>query len=191
MQSFKPSLLLSLYRVSLQFFASSTTVQSATCRTRRRVIKLLHKNAPYLQYRPYTSKHSVSYRLILAPGCSISWAEACLQINFPWNGSLFVYCQSRFLSGIESTLHDFFSRLSIFIFSIFFFLESAIAYCLLIASFVARSLSWTLSGDQLSCKISAFFCAIKCSRVKTFHCAKWHKLSVYMLGFRCKSLLVG
>jgi hypothetical protein len=48
-----------------------------------------------------------------------------------------------------------------------------------------------LSDDQLLCKISAFFCAMKCSRVKTFHFAKWHKLSVYMLGFRCKSLLVG
>jgi len=94
------------------------------------------------------------------------------------------------VSGIESSLHDFFSCLSIFI-SYLVFLERAIAYCLLIASFVAWSLSWTLSDDQLSCKISAFSCAMKCSRVKTLHCAKWHKLSVYMLGFTCTSLLVG
>jgi hypothetical protein len=142
-------------------------------------------SALYLQNTPSLTG---SYSHPAAPSLG---SEACLEINFPQNGSLFAYCHSRFLSGTESSLHDFFSCLSIFIFSILFFLERAIAYCLLIASFVARSLSWTLSDDQLSCKISAFFCAMKCSRVKTFHCAKWHKLSVYMLGFRCKSLLVG
>jgi hypothetical protein len=142
-------------------------------------------SALYLQNTPSLTG---SYSHPAAPSLG---SEACLQINFPQNGSLFAYCHSRFVSGIESSLHDFFSCLSIFIFSILFFLERAIAYCLLIASFVARSLSWTLSDDQLSCKISAFFCAMKCSRVKTFHCAKWHKLSVYMLGFTCKSVLVG
>jgi len=138
----------------------------------------------YLQTTPSLTG---SYSHAAAPSLG---SEACLQINFQ-NGSLFANCYSRFLPGIESSLHDFFSCHSIFIFSILFFLERAIAYCLLIASFGARSLSWTLSDDQVSCKIAAFFCAMKCSRVKTFHCAKWHKLSVYMLGFTCKSLLVG
>jgi hypothetical protein len=60
-----------------------------------------------------------------------------------------------------------------------------------LASLVARSLSWTLSDDKLSCKISAFFCAIKhCSRVKIFHCAKWHKLSVCMLEFRPTHMVI-
>ncbi len=76
-------------------------------------------------------------------------------------------------------------------FSYLVFSERVRAYYLLIASFVAGSLSWTLSDDQLSWKNSSFFCAMKCSRVKTFHSTKWHKLSVYMLGFTCKSLLVG
>jgi hypothetical protein len=105
----------------------------------------------YLQTTPSLTG---SYSHAAAPSLG---SEPCLQINFPQNGSLFAYCYSRFLPGIESSLHDFFSCLSIFIFSILFFLERAIAYCLLIASFGARSLSWTLSDDQLSCKIAAFF----------------------------------
>ncbi len=46
----KPSLPLSLYRISLQFFASLTTVQSATNCTCSRVVKRFHRNPPYRQY---------------------------------------------------------------------------------------------------------------------------------------------
>ncbi len=159
-------MLLSLSPVSLQFFASSKTVQSATCCTRSRVIKPFHENAPHLE-ELIPPKRSVSYRLILTPGCSISWVWRLFANQLYAEGIIVSYCHSRFVCGIESSLHDFFSCLCIFIFSILFSLERAIAYCLLITSFVARSLSWILSDDQLSCKISAFFCAMKCSIVQS------------------------
>jgi len=140
-QTFLAAFLVPCQSPILRFFDDSA-VCNLFC-TRRRVIKLLHKNAPYLQclYLQNTPSLTGSYSHPAAPSLG---SEACLQINFPQNGSLFAYCHSRFLSGIESSLHDFFSCLSIFIFSILFFLERAIASCLLIASFVARSLSWTL-----------------------------------------------
>jgi len=108
----EPSLLLSLYRHSLQFSASLATVHYASCWACGRLNKLFDRNALKLQY--LTPPKLFVARLILTPGCCSLGSEECLQIRFGQNGSLFACCHSRIAPGIESRRQDFFSFLSIY-----------------------------------------------------------------------------
>ncbi len=108
------------YTVSLQFLASSTTVQSASWCTCRRVIKLFHRYAPYMQYL-IPPKHSHLLAHIHTRLLHLVGLKLFLEIRFPQNRSLFACCHSRIVSGIEYSLHDFFSFLSIYIFRVLVF----------------------------------------------------------------------
>ncbi len=123
MQSFRtflPAFLVPCQSPILRFFEDSAVCNLLHSYARNQAIS----QKCSLLAVPYTSK---ALRLLPAHTHTAApslGSEACLQINFPQNGSLFAYCHSRFVYGIESTLHVFFPVFPFTFFVSCFFRES-------------------------------------------------------------------